>query len=84
MILSATPFIDDHIISDFRGSVAGKVILEANIIRDLFAAVTDIVGGRSTKYEQELSKARHIAIQEMADQAQEPGANAVIGIDLDY
>jgi uncharacterized protein YbjQ (UPF0145 family) len=64
--------------------VAGEAVLGANVIKDLFAAVTDIVGGRSAAYEHELVRARQIAIQEMSEEAAKVGANAVVGVDLDY
>ena len=69
---------------EYLGIVAGEAVLGANIIKDLFATVTDIVGGRSGAYENELSKARQIAIKEMEDEAARLGANAVVGVDLDY
>jgi uncharacterized protein YbjQ (UPF0145 family) len=64
--------------------VAGEAILGANVIKDLFAGIRDIVGGRSAVYEKELQKARDIALQELQQRAQEAGANAVVGVDLDY
>jgi uncharacterized protein YbjQ (UPF0145 family) len=66
------------------GLVSGEAILGANIFRDLFASIRDIVGGRSAAYEQELRKAKKIAIDEMSEEAAALGANAVIGVDLDY
>ena len=66
------------------GLVSGEAILGANIFRDLFAGIRDIVGGRSAAYEQELRKAKAIALDEMSQQARERGANAVVGVDLDY
>jgi len=71
-------------VREYLGIVAGEAVLGANIIKDLFATVTDIVGGRSGAYENELSKARQIAIKEMEDEAARLGANAVVGVDLDY
>jgi uncharacterized protein YbjQ (UPF0145 family) len=69
---------------DYRGLVTGEAILGANLFKDLFAGIRDIVGGRSGAYEEELAKAREIAVNEMCQQAQAMGANAVIGVDLDY
>lgn len=69
---------------DYKGLVTGEAILGANLFKDLFAGIRDIVGGRSGAYEEELAKARTIAINEMCQQAQAMGANAVIGVDLDY
>lgn len=72
-----------HIVT-YHGLVTGDAILGANIFRDLFAGIRDIVGGRSAGYEKELRRAKDLAIQEMTEQAQAMGANAVIAIDLDY
>lgn len=68
----------------YLGIVSGEAILGANIFRDFFAGITDIIGGRSAAYEQELRKAKDIAIQEMMAQAAQYGANAIVGIDIDY
>ena len=84
MLLSTTSVIDGKQIVKYHGLVTGEAILGANIFRDLFAGIRDIVGGRSAAYESELRKAKEIAIQEMTEQAQAFGANAIIGIDLDY
>lgn len=84
MILSTTPEIQGKTIEQYHGVVTGEAILGANIFKDFFAGIRDIVGGRSAAYEQELQKAREIAFREMSDQARELGANAVIGIDIDY
>ena len=84
MILSTTPSLDGRSISEYCGIVTGEAILGANIVRDLFASITDIVGGRSGQYDKELGKARQIALKEMEDAAQAFGADAVVGIDLDY
>jgi len=84
MIISTTPSIDGRPVERYLGIVTGEAILGANIFRDLFAGIRDIVGGRSAAYEKELSQAREIAIQEMIQQAAERGANAVVGVDLDY
>ena len=84
MILTTTATLQDKTITDYRGIVTGEAIVGANIFKDLFAGIRDIVGGRSGAYEQELAKARTIAMQEMQERAQAIGANAIIGIDLDY
>lgn len=84
MLLSTTALLDGKTITRYAGLVTGEAILGANIFKDFFAGIRDIVGGRSAAYEQELRKAKDIAIQEMVAQAQALGANAVVGIDLDY
>lgn len=84
MILSTTHTIDGSPVEEYLGIVTGEAILGANIVRDFLAGIRDIVGGRSAAYEAELKKARDIAIQEMSADAAGRGANAVIGIDLDY
>jgi uncharacterized protein YbjQ (UPF0145 family) len=84
MLLTTTSVIDGKRIVNYHGLVSGEAILGANIFKDLFAGVRDIVGGRSATYEKELERAKGLAIQEMVDQAQAMGANAVIAIDLDY
>jgi uncharacterized protein YbjQ (UPF0145 family) len=84
MILTTTPSIEGRPIRRYHGIVTGEAILGANIFRDLFASVRDIVGGRSAAYEQELAKARETALAEMQDKARAMGADAVVGIDLDY
>lgn len=84
MITSTTHSLDGHEISDYLGIVSGEAIMGTNIFKDFFASIRDIVGGRSAAYEQELRKAKAIAMQEMAAEASELGANAIVGIDLDY
>ena len=84
MLVVTTPDLQGFTVRRYIGVVTGEAILGANIFRDLFAGIRDIVGGRSAAYEEELRKARDIAIEEMSQQAQELGANAVIGVDLDY
>lgn len=84
IITTTTPTVEGRKISAYLGIVAGEAILGANIFRDLFAGIRDIVGGRSAAYEEELRKARDIAITELAEQAALRGANAVVGVDLDY
>ena len=84
MIHTTTPAIDGRTITEYLGVVTGEAILGANIVRDLFAGVRDIVGGRSGAYEEELRKAREIAMSELDAEAKNRGADAVVGIDLDY
>jgi uncharacterized protein YbjQ (UPF0145 family) len=84
VLLSTTSIIDGRRVLSYHGLVSGEAILGANVFRDLFAGIRDIVGGRSAAYEKELRRAKEIALQEMSEQAQAMGANAVIGVDLDY
>jgi uncharacterized protein YbjQ (UPF0145 family) len=84
MIVTTTPSVEGHLVAEYLGIVAGEAIMGANIIRDLFASVTDILGGRSGAYEAELGKARETALREMEERAAAKGANAVVGVDLDY
>jgi uncharacterized protein YbjQ (UPF0145 family) len=84
MLLTTTPAIEGRTITQYYGVVVGEAILGANIFKDFFAGVRDIVGGRSAGYERELGKAREIAFEELSERAKELGANAVVGIDLDY
>jgi uncharacterized protein YbjQ (UPF0145 family) len=84
MLLTTTSVIDGKQIVKYHGLVSGEAILGANIFKDLFAGIRDIVGGRSAAYEQELRRAKDIAIKEMIEQATALGANAIVGIDLDY
>ena len=84
MIMSTTPMIDGHRITAYHGVITGEAIIGANIFRDIFAQVRDIVGGRSKAYENALGDARRLALDEMAERARELGGNAVVGIDLDY
>lgn len=84
MIQTTTPTIEGKSISRYHGVVTGEAILGANIFRDFFAGIRDIVGGRSAAYEKELQKAREIAFSEMSQSAREKGANAIVGIDIDY
>ncbi|MEM8693145.1 MAG: heavy metal-binding domain-containing protein [Pseudomonadota bacterium] len=84
MIVTTTPSIEGKTIADYKGVVVGEAILGANVFRDIFAGITDIIGGRSGAYEQELGKARDIALKELEDRAAVLGANAVVGVDLDY
>ncbi|MCC7153857.1 MAG: heavy metal-binding domain-containing protein [Bryobacterales bacterium] len=84
MLISTTSVLQGKEVSQYLGLVSGEAILGANIFKDFFAGIRDIVGGRSASYEAELRKAKDLAVQEMTDQAKQLGANAVIGVDLDY
>lgn len=84
MLTTTTSTVEGRPVRRYIGLVTGEAILGANLFKDLFASVRDIVGGRSAAYEGELQRARQVAIDEMVGAAQEQGANAVIGIDLDY
>ena len=84
MILTTTPSIEGKQITNYHGVVFGEVIAGVNFVRDFFAGVRNIVGGRSSSYEDELTQARETAMRELEHRAMEKGANAVVGIDLDY
>jgi uncharacterized protein YbjQ (UPF0145 family) len=84
MQIVTTPTVAGHRSSRSLGLVSGEAILGANIFKDLFAGIRDIVGGRSAAYEKELRTAKQIAIDEMTQQARDLGANAVVSVDLDY
>ncbi len=84
MIVTTTPSVDGRKVTKYFGIVAGEAIMGANIIRDIMASVTDVIGGRSGAYEEKLTEARQIAIKEMMDKASRLGADAVIGVDIDY
>lgn len=84
MLVSTTPTIEGKHITKYCGVIAGEAILGANIFKDLFAGIRDLVGGRSSTYERELQHAREIALKELQERAQELGANAVVGVDIDY
>jgi uncharacterized protein YbjQ (UPF0145 family) len=84
VIQTTTPSVEGRTIEEYLGVVTGEAILGANIFKDLFAGVRDIVGGRSGAYEEELRRAREIAMQELGAEATARGADAVVGIDLDY
>src|SRR5512145_1047731 len=84
MLVVTTHTIEGKTISRYIGLVSGEAILGANIFKDLFAGIRDIIGGRSAAYERELGRAREVAFTEMQDAAGRLGANAVVGIDLDY
>lgn len=84
MLVTTTNDVDGRTVQRYLGIVTGEAILGANLFRDLFAGIRDIVGGRSAAYEKELNRARQIALEEMIQQAQQMGANAILGVDLDY
>lgn len=84
MLVTTTSQIDGKLIETYHGIVTGEAIMGANVVRDLFASVTDIIGGRSSAYENKLSEGRRLALQEMEDAASRLGANAIIGVDLDF
>jgi uncharacterized protein YbjQ (UPF0145 family) len=84
MLLTTTPSVEGRAIDQHLGIVAGEAILGANLFKDLFAGIRDIVGGRSAAYEKELRRAREIAMAELQQAAEELGANAIVGIDIDY
>jgi uncharacterized protein YbjQ (UPF0145 family) len=84
MLMTTTSVVEGKPVSRYLGVVTGEAIIGANVFRDLFASVRDIVGGRSATYERGLAEAREVAMQEMPERAQQLGANAIIGIDVDY
>ena len=84
MLLSTTPQIDGYTIREYKGVVTGETIIGANFLKDIFAGIRDIVGGRSASYEKVLREAKETSMQEMMQRAQEMGANAIVGIDIDY
>lgn len=84
MLMTTTPSVEGHSITKYCGIVTGETILGANFFKDLFAGVRDLVGGRSATYERELQRARDLAMEEMETRAAALGANAVVGVDLDY
>jgi uncharacterized protein YbjQ (UPF0145 family) len=84
MILTTTPDVQGKTIRDYHGIVTGEAVLGANLFKDLFAGIRDIVGGRSAAYEKELAQARQVALDELTAAAHTKGANAVVGIDIDY
>jgi uncharacterized protein YbjQ (UPF0145 family) len=84
MIVTTTPTIEGHPVKTYHGIVVGEAIMGANVVRDIFASITDIVGGRSGAYEAKLQDARDVALHEMQERAARMGANAVVGVDLDY
>ena len=84
MLVSTTPTVEGKKIVKYLGLVSGEAIMGANVFKDLFAGIRDIVGGRASAYEKELRKAKEIAINEMMEKAREVGANAILSVDLDY
>ena len=84
MIVTTTPSVEGYQIAEYKGIVVGEAIMGANIMRDMFAGITDIIGGRSGAYESKLQDARETALHELEQRARALGANAVVGVDLDY
>ncbi|WP_093422477.1 heavy metal-binding domain-containing protein [Tranquillimonas alkanivorans] len=84
MIVTTTPSVEGKRITAYKGVVVGEAILGANVFRDLFAGITDIIGGRSSAYEASLGEARTTALRELEQRASAAGGNAVVGVDLDY
>jgi len=84
MIVPTTNSVEGRRIAGYAGLVSGEAVMGANVFRDMFASIRDIVGGRSGAYEKELKKARDIAIADMVEEATSLGANAVVGVDIDY
>ena len=84
MIVTTTPTVEGRPVQEYLGVVAGEAILGANVFRDLFAGIRDIVGGRSGSYEEVLRRGRETALAELAEEARRRGADAVVGVDIDY
>lgn len=84
MIITTTPNIEGYKILEYKGLVTGETIIGANFIKDFFAGIRDIVGGRSKSYEKVLQEGKETSVREMMQRAQELGANAIVGIDIDY
>ncbi len=84
VLVTTTPSVEGRTITAYKGIVTGEAIMGANIFKDLFAGIRDIVGGRSATYERELRRAREMAMTEVMQAAAEMGANAVVGVDIDY
>lgn len=84
MLVTTTPTLQGKEIDRYLGIVTGEAIMGANVVRDFLAGITDVIGGRSSAYENKLAEGREIAIREMEDKAQRMGANAVVGVDLDF
>ncbi len=84
MIVTTTQSVEGRRITAYKGIVVGEAILGANVFRDMFAGIRDIIGGRSGAYEKSLNEAREMALREMEDRARDAGAQAVVGVDLDY
>lgn len=84
MILTTTPQIEGHTIREYKGIVTGETIIGANFVKDFFAGIRDVIGGRSGSYEKVLIEAKETSMMEMTERAQSLGANAIVGIDIDY
>jgi len=84
MIVTTTPQIEGHTIREYKGLVTGETIIGANFVKDFFASIRDIVGGRSGSYEKVLREAKDCSIKEMIERAEAMGANAIVGVDIDY
>ncbi|WP_294748647.1 heavy metal-binding domain-containing protein [uncultured Prevotella sp.] len=84
MILSTTPQIEGRPVREYKGVVTGETIIGANFVKDIFAGIRDIVGGRAGSYEKVLIEAKDTSMEEMMQRAEALGANAIIGIDIDY
>ena len=84
MILTTTPQVEGYTIREYKGIVTGETIIGANFMKDIFAGIRDIVGGRSASYEKVLRQAKDTSMQEMVERAHAMGANAIVGIDIDY
>lgn len=84
MTITTTPTIEGEKIKDYLGVITGEAIIGVNVFKDFFASIRDVVGGRSATYERELTNARELAIKELGERAEKLGADAVVGVDLDY
>lgn len=84
MILTTTPSIEGHTIREYKGVVTGETIIGANFVKDFFAGIRDFVGGRSGSYEKVLVERKETSLREMQQRAEALGANAIVGIDIDY
>lgn len=84
MIITTTPTIEGHSIIEYKGVVTGETIIGANFIKDFFAGIHDVWGGRTGTYEKVLIKAKEISMKEMTERAESLGANAIVGVDIDY
>lgn len=84
MLITTTPIVEGHHIITYHGVVCGEVVTGINFVKDMFAGIRDIVGGRSNSYERELTKARDNALKELEHRAEKMGANAIVGVDIDY
>lgn len=84
MIITTTPSVEGRTIQEYKGIVSGETIMGANFLRDIAASITDFIGGRAGAYESKLREGRDAAMEEMMEQARRLGANAIVGIDIDY